>query len=63
MDQIKRNSILLNLYYVVGGYKKNNLMRTGNFGEISGWNICCLFANLPKGIFSSSQANYRIDYW
>ena len=36
MDQIKRNSILLNLYYVVGGYKKNNLMRTGNFGEISG---------------------------
>ena len=63
MDQIKRNSILLNLYYVVGGYKKNDLMRTGNFGEISGWNICCLFANLPKGIFSSSQANYRIDYW
>ena len=34
MDQVKSNSVVLNLYYKVGDYDKNDLMRTENFGEI-----------------------------
>ena len=31
MDQVKSNSVVLNLYSKVGDYDKNDLMRTGNF--------------------------------
>ena len=34
MDQVKSNSVVLNLYYKVGDYDENDLMRTENVGEI-----------------------------
>ena len=34
MDQVKTNYIILNLYYVIGDYKENHLLKTGNFVEI-----------------------------
>ena len=34
MDQVKTRSVALNLYYSVGDYARNDIMRTENFGEI-----------------------------
>ena len=34
MDQVKPNHVILNIYYVVGDYKENNLLKTENFWEI-----------------------------
>ena len=34
MDQVKTRSVALNLYYSVGDYARNDIMRIENFGEI-----------------------------
>ena len=57
MDQVKTNYIILNLYYVIGDYKENHLLKTGNFVEIffevanNSFGLCVVYLQIDFRVF------------
>ena len=58
MDQVKTRSVALNLYYSVGDYARNDIMRTENFGE-----IFFEISNNPFGVYIVYlQIYFRVSF-